>query len=400
MKLKLTYDKKYHMTQNIIGWDIGGAHLKAVLLDVTGRVLGAKQVYCPLWRGLHELEQAIDAVMLDFNAPLHVVTMTGELADIFANRREGVLEIAKTLALKINVQRKLESKIKLKSKIKLEGKTKPERQIKLTEQLRYYVGYRDVGANNFVYADRLEQRALDVASMNWLASVQCVAQTLPHVLFIDIGSTTTDIALIINGKPQVEGFTDARRMQLDELVYTGVVRTPLMALTQKIQFANNVTNVAAELFATTADVYTLTGDLAQVDNMAETTDGAEKSVEASAKRVARMIGHDAQDAPLSSWRQLASTFKNIQINQIKQAVLNQLTTLEDYSSLCVVGAGVGSFLVAEIARQLALNYVDVRDLIIADDKQVKDMTAACFPAYAVAFLGLNEVGIEREPITA
>lgn len=354
------------MTQNIIGWDVGGAHLKAVLLDGAGRVLGAKQVYCPLWRGLHELLQALDTILLDFNANQHMVTMTGELADIFANRREGVLQIAQTLALK------------------------------LKGQVRYYAGNHDAGMSGFVYADMLEQRALDVASMNWLASVQYVARNVQQALFIDIGSTTTDIALIVDGVPQVRGFNDATRMQFDELVYTGVVRTPLMAIAQKIQFADNMTNVAAELFATTADVYTLTGDLTLTDNMAETADGAEKSVQASAMRIARMIGQDAQDATLSSWRQLAVAFKNAQINQIKQAVLSQLTALEDYSSLCVIGAGAGSFLVAEVARQLGLKYADVRELITADDKQVKDIAAVCFPAYAVAYLGLNDIGIERE----
>ena len=365
------------MTTNIIGWDIGGAHLKAVLLDSASRVLRAKQVYCPLWRGLHELEQAIDAVLLDFNAHQHFVTMTGELADIFANRREGTLQIANTLALKLS------------------GNTKMAQQIKPAEQVRYYIGSHDVVANNFVYADELAQRALEVASMNWLASVQYVAQAVPQALFIDIGSTTTDIALIVNGIAQVQGFSDAKRMQVDELVYTGVVRTPLMALAQKIQFADDITKVAAELFATTADIYTLTGDLAQLDNMAETADGGEKNVEASAMRIARMVGCDAHDAPLSCWRELAGRFKNVQINQIKQAVLSQITPLKDYSSLCVIGAGVGSFLAAEVARQLGLKYVDVRDLIIADDQQVHDMAAVCFPAYAVAFLGLNEVAMTR-----
>ena len=42
----------------IIGWDIGGAHLKAVLLDANGNVLNIKQLPCPLWRGLHELDSA------------------------------------------------------------------------------------------------------------------------------------------------------------------------------------------------------------------------------------------------------------------------------------------------------------------------------------------------------
>ncbi len=326
------------MTQTCIGCDVGGAHLKAVLIDVKGHVLAAKQVYCPLWRGLHELQLAIDTVLLDFNANQHTVTMTGELADIFANRREGVLQIADTLALK------------------------------LTGRVRYYAGN-----HGFVNVDRVEQHTTDIASMNWLASVQYVAHKVQKALFIDIGSTTTDIALINSAMPLVRGFTDASRMQCDGLVYTGVVRTPLMALAQKIHFSGQMTNVAAEHFATTADVYTLTGDLTSAENMAETADGAEKSLQASACRIARMIGCDAQDAPITSWEQLAYAFKQAQLSQIKQAVLSQLSLLQDCSGLRIVGAGAGSFLVAELAQQLGFDYMAVTELISSDDNDIKIM---------------------------
>ena len=345
------------MTQTCIGWDVGGAHLKAVLIDTTGRVLAARQVYCPLWRGLHELQSAIDIVLLNFNANQHAVTMTGELADIFANRREGVMQIADTLASK------------------------------LTGCVRYYAGN-----HGFVNADCVEQYITDIASMNWLASVQYVAQNVQKALFIDIGSTTTDIALINNAKPLVQGFTDAARMQRDELVYTGVVRTPLMALAQKIQFAGQQTNVAAEHFATTADVYTLTGDLIPSENMAETADGAEKSIQASACRIARMVGCDAQDAAITSWGQLAYAFKQAQLSQIKQAALSQLSLLQDCSSLLVVGAGAGSFLAAELAQQLGFDYLAVTELILSDNDESKNMAAVCFPAYAVACLDVKESG--------
>ncbi len=43
--------------QSIIGWDIGGAHLKATRLE-DGRVVKVAQVACPLWLGLDELHRA------------------------------------------------------------------------------------------------------------------------------------------------------------------------------------------------------------------------------------------------------------------------------------------------------------------------------------------------------
>lgn len=352
-------------TQTVIGWDIGGAHLKAVMLNAAGHVLAANQVYCPLWRGLHELDHAMDVILREFNAEEHRVTMTGELADIFPDRHAGVVQIAQFIAQKLFSQ-------------------KPPCNV------MFYAGNQ-----GFVGIEAVEPHSADIASMNWLASTQYIAHNVKQALFIDVGSTTTDIALINDGRAQVRGFNDAARMQYDELVYTGVVRTPLMALTQKIPFAGQQVNIAAEHFATAADVYTLTGDLALAENVAETADGAEKSVEASARRIARMIGHDAQDAPLSVWRNLADAFKEAQLNLIKQAVLiqmsrlAQISRLEDCQNLHIIGAGAGEFMVCELAKQLGFKYVSVSDFIHAESYAKKSMAQVCFPAYAVAGLGLN-----------
>ena len=184
------------------------------------------------------------------------------------------------------------------------------------------------------------------------------------------------------------GFNDAARLKTDELVYTGVVRTPLMALAQKIPFNGDWVNVAAEHFATTADVYTLTGELPLHDNMNDTADHAEKSVEASARRIARMVGMDATDAPLSAWRQLAHSFKTAQLNQLELAMLRQISRLQDQQSLQVIGCGAGEFLAAELAQRLGLQYVSVTHYIAAENEELTSSAAVCFPAFAVAGLGL------------
>lgn len=348
---------EHKMTPAVMGWDVGGAHLKAVLIDAQGRVLAAKQVFCPLWRGLHELEQAIDIVLLEVQAAEHVVTMTGELADIFPNRHAGVMQIAQTLHQKLIA-------------------------LNHNSHVRFYAG-----KLGMIALDEVHRHSADIASMNWLASMQYVAAKSEQAIFIDIGSTTTDIAIVRGGRPLIRGFSDATRMQFDELVYTGVVRTPLMALAQKISFAGQWVNVAAEHFATTADVYTLTGDLPWSDNMAETADGAEKNIEASTRRIARMIGRDAEDSSLSSWRHLAGAFKQAQLNLIKQAILTQVSLLDDdCSGLQMVGAGAGEFLVKELALQMGFNYVSVNRFIHAESDVTKNMAKVCFPAFAVASL--------------
>ena len=345
---------------NVIGWDVGGAHLKAVHMNAQGHILAVRQVYCPLWHGLHELDVAINQIFEEFNAAksnsTHFVTMTGELADIFENRFDGVMKIAQFVLHK------------------------------LPGEVMFYAG-----RNGFVGSASVAENVVNIASMNWFASVQVVAQNRPQAMFLDIGSTTTDIGLVRDGKPQILGFNDAVRLQTDELVYTGVVRTPLMAIAQKILFEGTLVNVTAEHFATTADVYTLTGDLPVTDNMAETADGAEKSVKASARRIARMIGWDAQDAPLSTWRDLAFAFKQAQLNQIKQAMLRQIDLLDVSRDLCIVGAGVGDFLALELAKELGFQYESIANLtsIANSAVEIRKMAAMCFPAYAVANLGMT-----------
>ena len=337
-----------------IGWDIGGAHLKAVLFDETRKVQAAQQIYCPLWQGLAQLEAAVQAVLSVWRAELHAVTMTGELADIFENRQQGVEQI-----------------VLLLSKL-LPGK------------VSYYAGKRGLtDANSAIKA------WADVASMNWLASAQFTALHVSDALFVDIGSTTTDIVPIYRAKPQVQAYSDAARMQCDELVYTGVIRTPLMAVAQKVKVGNQLSHVAAEYFATTADVYTLSGDLSLEDNVASTADGADKTMYSCARRIARMVGCDVNDAELSAWSKLALEFKQHQINQIKAAMQNQLSRQKKTAESCIIGAGAGSFLVKEIAHQLGYAYQDVQHFIDADKPDVKKMAAVCFPAYAVGFLALS-----------
>jgi len=67
--------------------------------------------------------------------------------------------------------------------------------------------------------------------------------------------------LLKDGKAQPRGYADSERLQYGELVYSGVVRTSLMALATTAPFAGEWVGIMAEHFATTADVYRITGEL-------------------------------------------------------------------------------------------------------------------------------------------
>src|ERR1700756_3588536 len=80
--------------RTVVGWDIGGVHLKAARAQ-DGHVVDAVQIAAPLRLGTGRLVEALAQVAARMGtADRHVVTMTGELADTFASRVEGVERLA------------------------------------------------------------------------------------------------------------------------------------------------------------------------------------------------------------------------------------------------------------------------------------------------------------------
>ena len=82
----------------VIGWDIGGAHLKAARAE-NGRIVAAVQIACPLWLDASRLEEAFRAAQSEVgSAHAHAATMTGELSMAFPSRAEGVCALAARIA--------------------------------------------------------------------------------------------------------------------------------------------------------------------------------------------------------------------------------------------------------------------------------------------------------------
>ena len=145
------------------GLDVGGAHLKAARVGGDGRVEVALQVPCALWQGLDRLERAL-AEVLDVVGPGAVaVTMTGELADLFADRADGVRQISASLT-----------------------RTLRDRPILFWTDRGELVG-----------AERVGEQPLAAASANWLATATLVARRFGDALLVDIGSTTTDFVPVV-----------------------------------------------------------------------------------------------------------------------------------------------------------------------------------------------------------
>lgn len=345
------------MLRPIIGWDIGGAHVKAALISDSGNLADVALYPCPLWQGLSYLREAVAAVMQQFGGAdcIHAVTMTGELVDLFDDRFQGVKEIVQTLRECLDE----------------------------TEMLIY------AGKKGFIAVDKLSQTdCFAIASMNWHASASLAAQQVSDGLFVDIGSTTTDLLLLHNGQLVAQGMTDYERLACSELVYTGVVRTAVMAVAQKAWFHGRSTRLMAEYFATMADVYRLTGELNEAHDLSASADGEVKTTLASARRLSRMTGYDFRSQDMDLWCEFARELKRQQKELIIEACLEQIARLPDHraANFYIIGAGIGRFLAREMAVEKGWVYLDFNDLIPGRKISANIDAADCAPAVAVASL--------------
>jgi probable H4MPT-linked C1 transfer pathway protein len=341
--------------QSIIGWDIGGAHLKAARRE-DGRIVKVAQVACPLWLGLDELRTSFaEAKLLLGSADLNGVTMTAELCDAFASREEGVSGVA-ALA---------------------------------TQELAPAPVLFYAGPDGFVEPQAVTAHATKIASANWHASASFAGLHHKNALFVDMGSTTTDLIPVADGKVQTQGYSDASRLANGELVYAGVVRSYLMSSGLKlVPFAGRWVPLMNEWFAASGDVYRLLGTLPDDADVMQTADGREKTVEASMARLARMLGYDGPEADLASWQQLASYFAEVQLRDLTDAAHLILSRGEIDADAPIIGAGAGRFVLKRLAERLNRRFIDFADLIEAlPDVQAK--ACDCAPASAVAFLVAN-----------
>ena len=337
--------------QSIIGWDIGGAHLKAARFE-NGRIVKVVQIATPLWLGLDELHRAFgEATAALGPASRNVATMTAELCEAFADRAEGVREVAKIASREL-----------------------------APERLLFYSG-----PSGFIDAEAVAGKAKAVASANWHASAALVARHFPEALFVDMGSTTTDIVPIVADGVAARGYSDAERMAIGELVYAGVVRSLLVAGLRLVPFEGRWVPLMNEWFAHVSDVYRLLGELPEDADVMPTADGRDKSLAASRARVARQIGRDATDASPQAFVNLARFFAEAQLREITDGAHLVLSQVALSREAPLVGAGVGRFVVRRLAQRLERAYVDFSDLV-ACAPEVRSKVSDCAPASALALL--------------
>jgi probable H4MPT-linked C1 transfer pathway protein len=347
----------------VYGWDIGGAHVKACRLQA-GEVVDVAQWACPLWQGEHRLAQVLQSAHArwpQLRSGCHAATMTGEMVDAFAHREQGVRRIAARL---------------------FEGLAAPD-------ALHFYAG-----DGHWCAPGQVAQHWAAIASANWLATATHTALVLSGDcgVLVDIGSTTTDLIAFGSGRVLCLGRTDAQRLASGELVYQGVVRTPLCALGPRMAWRGQSLNVMNEFFATTADVYRLTGELPAAHDLHPAADGGGKDAHSTRQRLARMIGLDARDATADEWLAFARAWRDRQLAELRGQLERVLGVQQLGREARWIGAGCGDFLLPDLLAPLGLGAGGAYATQVARvpagslDRDLAAGVQVCAPAVAVASL--------------
>ncbi len=332
-KLEKNWIKGSKMNSKVIGLDIGGANTKLASSD--GKVVELH--YLPLWKNT-QLPEVLKEIAQRLQPEKVAVVMTGELADCFEDKEQGIRFIKACVDSAFGP-----SKVSYINSI---GRFQRE-----TDDIR------------------------ELAAANWAASARLIGKELGDCIFVDVGSTTSDIIPIISGEHKA-GLTDFKRMVRSELVYAGTLRTNLAALLEKVKLDRGWCRTASELFATTADAYLLLEEINESMYTCETTDGAGRNKIDSMRRLARVVCADLSEIKEKEIYDIASQVKEKQVSVLAEAISE---VAERNGLKRIAAAGLGEFLIKEAAERLGFECISVSGRWGEEISKV-------FPAYAAAGL--------------
>lgn len=333
-----------------LGLDIGGANLKAA----DGRGNAHSEPFA-MWREADNLAARLVDLLARFPETTRIVaTMTGELADCFATKTEGVTAITQALVTAAG--------------------SRPVWLWSIRE--------------GFVSPNHALRHPFDVAASNWHALATWVGRQVPlgRALLIDIGTTTSDLIPLEDGQPRAMGATDLGRQLQGELVYTGARRTPLCAIPGPVHLRGFPLHLAAELFATTLDIHLLRGAVAEDADDRDTANGQPATRAGAIDRLARTLCCDRTELTADELQSLADQLAEAQLQQLLAAVDRQAARWpQGWES--VVLSGSGQFLGASLRQRHPLLRT-ARPLRLAD--WLSPEMAESAPAHALACLLLED----------
>ena len=334
--------------RNWLAIDVGGANLKAA----DGLGYAASRPFA-LWRSPERLAEELAALLAA--APRCgsiAITMTGELADCYATKADGVVAILDAVE-----------------------------QAAAGRLIRVYTT-----AGELITPAEARATPLLAAASNWHALAAYAARQTngEPALLVDLGSTTADVIPLDVSAVQARGRTDAERLIHGELVYVGVERTPICALVRQLRWRDQACPVASELFATTLDVFLILGDITEQSDRTDTADGQPRTRQAARTRLARMVCADATTFSAGDALAAAESIRDALIAAVEGACCRVASQM-DRQATTVFLSGAGEFLLRRIfaARPWPADVRSLADAIGSD-------ASVCAPAHALAILASEQ----------
>jgi probable H4MPT-linked C1 transfer pathway protein len=326
---------------HVLGLDVGGANLK--VMHTAGRA--CTQPFA-MWKAPQRLVEELRTLLAGCPAFDRIaLTMTGELCDCFESKRKGVHHI-------------LDAVEAAASGVPISVWT---------------------NAGTFFTLAEARSKPLPAASANWLALATAAGRLAPPgpALLLDVGTTTTDVIPLLDGRPVPVGRTDSERFASGELVYVGWRRTPLCALMG--------VSLAAELYATTLDAYLLLRVVDEKPDDLDTADGRPATRAAANRRLSRMLSGDLETTTQRECDDLAREISFKVSGQIALAA-EQVCKRLPGPLRAVIASGSGECLVRDV-RAFSLFPPTAKDCeFISLTKELGDAGSSAACAYAVAVL--------------
>ena len=320
----------------IAGFDIGGANTDLAVIDFEDGEIKNMEVdfaYLPMWSNnddlSHVLVELIENICPVSEIDAVGISMTAELVDAYDTKKDGVLDIVK----------------------------------KCEETFTCPIAY--VGVDGMISKSEIEKDPLKAAAANWIATAQIATLISDNCIFIDTGSTTTDIIPIKEGSECAIGKSDFDRSATGELVYTGTLRTNLASFLDKIELNGKEYRIASELFAQTADVYMVLDLITEDDYICDTFDGEGKSKIDCARRIARVVCADLEMLSMEDIVEMSEVIHQKQIAQIADG-LKQVVETQGLDLIVTTGLGK-DILDRPAAELLGLKVKSMGD-ILSDDE--------------------------------
>ena len=341
----------------IMGLDIGGANTDCCIYDISKdacKLVKSKKVYLPMWSRKEELEACLEEFkeeMLD----VVVVTTTAELSDGYTSKEEGINDISCKV---MNVFK--DSKV-------------------------YFVTFKGLKSYEYV-----KKNPLDMAAANWIATSNLVAKIKDECIFMDMGTTTTDIIPIRNSHETASGHSDLERLCSGELVYTGMLRTNIATFVDKVPVREEHANVSSELFTITADVYRILGYITEEEYTCDSPDNRKKDVTSCKRRLLRLICAQLEDFNDEEVLEIAHFVEDKQIEEISQN-LHKIVTATGIQDIVITNYAKAP-ICKTAAEKLGLN------TILLDDYFTND-TLNISPTVGAVQMYLNEKYSDEEDVS-